>query len=286
MLRYLGLGKRFYGDRPMPPHKRVNWEFLAVVRGRIAPFERDEARPPPVADTFWLYPPGVVHGWVGEPGRSCELIVIHFSTVPPALERVTLLHGHLQTGLSAADKALLRRIANQLKRHYWRPTLEGDIRADRALMDLSLLILRDYEERRQPREVGGSLQKVITAEDWLRAHLLENPSIAEAAQVIGLSASQLNRLFVRVRKESPQQVLNRLKIGRAMELLGSTNAKLQSIADECGFSSASNLCRAFKAAKGHPPTKWRHEIYIRYKRATGATRGDPTEHGHRSRPVS
>jgi AraC-like DNA-binding protein len=285
MLRYLGLGKRFYGDRPMPSHKRVNWEFLAVVRGKIAPFEKSPEEASPVSDTFWFFPQGVVHGWVGEPGKTCDLIVIHFSAVPQALERTALRHGFLQTQLGSRDKALVRAIASNLKQHYWRPILESEIHTERALMDLSLLVLRDYKEGRQPKDVGGSFNKVQAAEDWLSSHLPENPAVGEAAQAVGLSVSQLNRLFMRVRKESPQTALNRLKIDRAMELLGSSDAKLHSVAAECGFSSASNLCRAFKAQKGHSPTLWRRETFIQYKVPSASAKGDHTEHGRRLRPA-
>lgn len=285
MLRYLGVGKRWLGDRPMPAHKRVNWEFLAVMRGKLAPFEQDEAPRVPVSDRFWLFPPGVVHGWAGERGKTCELIVIHFNLVPQALERLTLRHGHLETALEPRDKELLRNIAHKLKRHYWRPTLESDIHTERALMDLSLLVLRECEERRQPMDLGGSLARVTSAEDWLRTHLAENPSISEAAEAVGISVSQLNRLFGRIRKESPQRVLNRLKIERAMELLGSGNAKLHSIAGECGFTTASNLCRAFKTLKGHSPTTWRQEMFIQYRVPSESAKADHTQHGRRSRPV-
>lgn len=285
MLRYLGLGKRWLGDRPMPAHKRVNWEFLAVVRGKLAPFELDDAPRVPVGDRFWLFPPGVTHGWAGERGKSCEVIVIHFNVVPQALERTALRYGHLETELSSKDKVFLRALALRLKRHYWRPTLESDIHTERALMDLSLLALRDCEERREPMDIGGSLARVTSAEDWLRAHLAENPSIENAAGAVGLSVSQLNRLFRRIRKEGPQRVLNRLKIERAMELLGSGNAKLHSIAGECGFTTASNLCRAFKSMKGHSPTTWRKEMFIQYKVPSDAAKGDHTQHGRRIRPV-
>jgi AraC-like DNA-binding protein len=285
MLRYLGLGKRYYGDRPMPAHKRVNWEFLAIMRGKIAPFENDDVLYTPVSDMFWLFPPGVVHGWGSEPGKTCEIIVIHYNTVPQAVERAALRHGYLQSSLGPRDKTLLRAIANKLKRHYWRPTIESDIHTQRALMDLSLLILRDYQEQQQRQNIGSSVSKVTTASDWLRTHLGENPSISEAAKAVGLSVSQLNRLFYRVRNESPQCVLNRLKIERAMELLGSTNAKLHSIAGECGFSTASNLCRAFKAVKGHSPAVWRQEMYIQYKMPSELDKTDPTKHGRRLRPV-
>jgi len=103
--------------------------------------------------------------------------------------------------------------------------------------------------------------------------------------MVGVSTSQLNRLFLQIRKESPQRVLNRLKIERAMELLGSTNAKLHSVASESGFSTASNLCRAFKAIKGHSPTKWRQEMFIQYKVPSESAKANHAEHGRRHRPV-
>lgn len=46
MLRYLGIGKRSLGEVPMPPHKRMNWEFLAVIRGWCAPLLEGEPAPP------------------------------------------------------------------------------------------------------------------------------------------------------------------------------------------------------------------------------------------------
>ncbi len=270
----------------MPPHPRLNWEFLAVARGRIAPYERDGDRGEPQEAMLWLFPPGVVHGWVGEKGKTCELIIAHYSTVPEAVAKLAMKRGRLATKLLPRDLAGLRRIAAVLKRHYWRPTVETDLQAQRALIDMCLLVLRDYQERRRQEVIGGSYSRVVAAEDWLRTHLSENPAIGGAAEAVGLSVSQLYRIFTRVRKESPQETLNRLKIERAMELLGRSNAKLERVALESGFTTASNLCRAFKAAKGRSPTAWRRETFIQYKIAPkSADPANPAEHGRRYRPV-
>jgi AraC-like DNA-binding protein len=285
MLRYLGLGKRHFGDNPMPPHPRMNWEFLAVTRGKIGPYERERARCVPVGTTLWLFPPGIVHGWASERGETCELIVIHYSSVPESVERLARRHGHLETKLRPSDLEALRKIAHALKRHYWQPTIESELVAERALVDLCLLALRDYPERRGRQVSGGSYQRVVAAEEWLRAHLPENPSIEAAADVVGVSVSQLFRLFSLVRHESPQRVLNRVKIDRAMELLGKSNAKLETVALESGFSSASNLCRAFKALKGRSPTTWRRETFIQYKVPNASAKADHTQHGYRRRPA-
>lgn len=287
MLRYVGSGTRHYGEHPMPPHPRLNWEFLAVISGKISPFERNDPPLTPVESTFWMFPPGVVHGWAGERDKPCELIVIHYSTVPETVAHLAGKHGHLKVKLRPRDIAKLRSIAQQLKRYYWHPTLEGDLHAQRALMDMCLLVARDYRERRQQPLSRGAYSRVLAAEEWMREHLAENPSIEAVAKFAKLSLSQLYRLFLKVRGESPQKALNRIRIDRAIYLLGRTNGKLQTIAADSGFKTASDLCRAFKAAKGCSPTAWRRETFIKYKMAAKAT--DPADHtrfGRRSRPVN
>lgn len=283
MLRYLGLGTRQLGDYPMPEHKRVNWEFLAVVRGKLAPGFQSLYHARPVADTLWLFPPGYVHGWVGEPGKKCEVVVIHFHSVPEAVARCAEQYGFLTTRLKATDKRFLLGMGENLKPHYWHPTLESDIHTQRALMDLSLLILRGYSAQRQPLRQGVNASKVVAAENWLRQHLADRPSIAEAARAVGLSSSQLNRLFRQVRKESPQRVLNRLRLDRAMAVMANSGAKLHAVAAECGFSNASNLCRAFREHKGHSPNMWRRETFIQHKNPSKTALKDHKAHGRRYR---
>jgi AraC-like DNA-binding protein len=285
MLRYLGLGKRQLGDHPMPPHARLNWEFLAVVRGKLAPFESHPKNAKLVEKRCWLFPPGVVHGWVGEKGETCDVIVLHFSSLERSIEQVASSRRMLETRLSRADLKQLTAMVPALKRHYWRPTVESELHAQRALADLCLLMIRDYPERSAPHVSGGSYSRVVKAEEWLRANLQANPAVKDAAQHVGLSTSQLCRLFSQVRKETPQDYLNRIKLDRVMELLGHTNAKLEKVAIECGFSNASNLCRAFKAAKGRSPTEWRLETYIQYRPPPKGADGDYRKHGERVRPV-
>ncbi len=285
MLRYVGLGKRRLGEQPMPAHPRLNWEFFAVVRGKLAPFEHTPKEAHPITNHLWLFPPGVIHGWKGESDASCEVIVAHFSSVPDAIAEVAAKYRVLETRLSRGDLKGLEKIAQCLNRHYWEPTLESDLRTQRALMDLCLLLLRNYAERTTRKMVGGSYDRVVAAEEWLRAHLPENPSISAAADHVGVSSSQLCRLFLHIRKKTPQEFLNRIKIEIAMELLGHSNAKLDKVAAESGFSSASNLCRAFKAAKGRSPTDWRRETFIQFKQAPKTSAADHTQFGKRVRPV-
>jgi AraC-like DNA-binding protein len=256
------MGQRLFGDRSIPIIRRANWEFFAVIRGRVSPFFHDDEKPVPVSSRLWAFPPGFAYGWTGEAGRACEVVVLHYDSAPRVLEQIVASRGPLSVSLNLARRNLLRDLAKKLKPHFLNPSRESEIHVQRALLDISLMALRETEERTHPIRTGDNFNKVVAAEKWLYDRLADNPSISDAASQIGLSTSQLNRLFHQVRKESPQQVLNRLKIDRAMKLLSSSNAKLHSVATECGFSSASNLCRAFKRQKGHSPTMWRQETGV------------------------
>jgi AraC family transcriptional regulator len=278
MLRYLGFGKRWFGDAPMPPHKRINWEFFAVIRGKCAPSLEAQPTPSPVSDTLWLFPPGYVHGWAGAARQTCEVLVLHFSAVPAAVEEAVEGHGCIAVRMSPEERKRLIRLVGELKPHYWRPVLTSDIRAERALMDLSLLILRNLP-RGAPRPRSPHLARVLQAENWVRQHLEEKPSVVRVAVVVGISPSQLNRLFIRVRKESPKRVFEKLRIEKAVYLMSHSNAKLQSVAIECGYSNASNFCRAFRLAQGASPTIWRKEIYIQYRRPRLSEKTDYKRHG-------
>lgn len=285
MLRYLGLGERQFGDFPLPPHARMNWEFLAVVSGRIAPLLATGRQPRLAANTLWLFPPGMIHGWRGEPGRRSEIVVLHFNTVPVVLEQAVELHGFLAVKLKPQDRRRLQSAGRELKRHYWRPIMASELHTERVLIDLGLLLLRGVKESRKPQQTGGSLEKVLRAEAWLRRRLADQPTIAGAAHAAGLSESQLRRMFLRVRKVKPHRVLDRLRIEKAMRLMADTQAKLQHVATECGLTSAASLCRLFRKNVGKTPNDWRREVYIQYRRPNEKTAMDYTQHGQRMREL-
>ena len=285
MLRYLGLGERSLGDSPMPSHPRVNWEFLAVVKGVLAPYTSDAEPLKLKSDALWLFPPGVAHGWRGEPGQKCEVVVVHFSIVPSLVEQMMGDRSYLVVQLTSKERARIVRLGRSLKPHYWKPIVASELHAERALIDLSVLLLKDQQELNQPNLAGVHWNKVVDAEAWLRQHVAESPSIADAARVVGLSESQLRRVFWKVKKKNPKHILNKIRFDKAMHLMAESDAKLSKIADESGFSSATNFCRAFKAHVGKTPTVWRREIYVQYRRPSESSKTAYQRHGRRYREL-
>lgn len=287
MLRYLNSGPRPFGDFPMPPHRRLNWEFYAVLSGRLAPL-LDDATPDLSSDTLWLFPPESTHGWTGEAGRSCEIVVFHFSDLPAELERWVRKMGYAAVALSNEDKQRLLALVAELQPHHQRPGPLSEYHFDRALLDLCLLVL-DRAPESVVAESGhqspvshaitnepatSAVAKVMIAENWFRQHIAEQPTLADVAKVCCLSTGHLRRLFGAVRRQSPKEAFNKIRMEHALQLLAFSDLKLEAVATECGFAGASQFCQAFKQLQGTTPAAWRKNPYSPYqhplmKRAVG-----------------
>lgn len=266
----------------MPPHHRVNWEFFAVVRGEMAPSFPDQTTPL-CRDTLWIFSPASSHGWIGKKHHPCDVFVFHFNSVSALLQQVMPEAGWLAVPLDKSEKAEVKRIHAMLAPHYWQPRGISDAYADKALAELTLLCLGKLPDPRLQTRRNPDLVMIEKVEDWMQTHLSTPPTVRGAARATGISESSLYRLFREIRKTSPQQAILNYKIERATELLAKNNAKLEDIAQQCGFSNASALCRAFKSMKGCSPKAWLREIFIQYKRPPKWAVEDHTKHGQRKR---
>lgn len=268
MLRYLGYGFRYFGQKPMSPQTRANWEFYAVLSGRCAPLlPGDEGRVMPIlqSNTIWVFPPEHKHGWIGEK-RRCKAAVLHFGVVFPLLAEITREHGFLQHKLTAAQVRRIEKLASELKPHYDKPVRLSSLYEQHVQLELALMALEGIVTPRLPTLGSISAQKVETAMLYFRDHLHEHPSIDQAARVAGVSSSHLRRLFIQVRKESPRSALQHVAMERAAELLSETSRTIASIAELCGFAGAGEFSRAFKTHYKMPPSVWREGILPPYKK--------------------
>ena len=277
MLRYLNSGPRPFGDFPMPPHRRLNWEFYAVLSGRLAPL-LDGISPVLASDTLWLFPPESTHGWIGQPGSSCEIVVFHFSALPAELERWVRQMGYAAVALSNEDKQRLLALVAELDSHHKRPGPFSEYHFNRALLDLCLLVLDQSEGRvaagsshplvlpaASSEPATSAVAKVLIAENWFRNHLAEQPTLSDVARVCCLSTGHLRRLFVSVRRQSPKEAFNKIRMEHALQLLAFSDLKLEAVATECGFAGASQFCQAFKQLQGTTPAAWRKNPYSPYQ---------------------
>lgn len=88
----------------------------------------------------------------------------------------------------------------------------------------------------------------------LMAENLEEPlERGEVAKSVGLSARQMERLFVRYLKVTPKRYYNTLRLERARNLLRQTDMSLAEIAIACGFETPTGFSKTYRKIFGCQP---------------------------------
>jgi AraC family transcriptional regulator len=163
MLRYLGTGFRQFGLYPIQPHRRLNWEFFAVVKGRCAALNPGERPSRLVERTLWVSPPHSQHAWAGDGTRAAQVTVFHFGSVPVALERAVRERGRFVVSLTGAECQRLVDLARQAQDDFKEPNELSQLVFQGLLLELSLLALRKLPHRRRPQSRDKADQVVAAA---------------------------------------------------------------------------------------------------------------------------
>jgi AraC-like DNA-binding protein len=108
-----------------------------------------------------------------------------------------------------------------------------------------------------------------TAASFLEEHLAETPFPWEAlAERVGTSQRTLQRHFLVALGLAPTEVLARLRIERAKDLLRDPAHRIADVGILCGYGSQAHFSTTFKASTGLSPGRYRRET---------AGEGDPLE---------
>ena len=93
----------------------------------------------------------------------------------------------------------------------------------------------------------------------MESHLEARLTIADIANLLKISRRQLDRIFKRDVKKSPQEFYRDLRLTRAAGLLLQTNMSITEISIGCGFQSASHMGKYFQVRFGRTPGAYRKE---------------------------
>ena len=130
-----------------------------------------------------------------------------------------------------------------------------------AKLTEALTLLLDWDARRgrdnTPDMRLADHQALDAARDFLRDNLTRQVSTAELCAVAFVSESKLTRLFRQAEGMAPQEYARQLRMGRACELLESTDETMAQIAAELGFSRQGSFSEAFKERFGITPREYR-----------------------------
>lgn len=157
---------------------------------------------------------------------------------------------HLQTTPSDAHHQVARTLATLAEDH---PESSAAEPLFRAILSLG------HELLQRPVQVSprGSHHTYHAIVDYLHAHCQDAIDRNLVAQVFGLHPGHISRLFQQHGKEGFNEMLNRMRLERAAELLSSSNLPVQTVAEECGYGSAVNFIRRFRQSYGVTPGRYR-----------------------------
>ncbi len=133
-------------------------------------------------------------------------------------------------------------------------TTEMDLEVCARMQEAGLTLLMALRDRVEEGLVDERIRRAV---ERMTAELAAPHTVAALAKVAGLSVSRFHEVFLEQVGESPVQYLKGLRIRRAMELLTHSRLAQAEIAEICGFQSLPYFSRAFRAATGLPPGRFR-----------------------------
>lgn len=259
MLRYMANGPRDFHKKPVPPIPRLNWEFYLAITGSCAPVFPHTKSPEPKEKTLWVLPPHLTYGWRSKTG-ACNRVVFHFGAVPDEISEPLSTRKYLAVPLTDKEIEEVLSLAASLKVHWEKPHQYSHLYYERALIDLSLLALKDKIIKPQIPLRNRDSERVERAIAWYLVNMTRNPTVEEVASIIHVSATHLRRQFKAVRGKNPHKVFRELQLRRATELLATTSDTLDLISSRCGFQNVTDFSRVFRKEMKTTPDNWRKKL--------------------------
>ena len=259
MLKYLSKGVRTerVWSTGTDPYSRGVWEFMAIIKGEA--FRRTQAsgRACYVSSRLFISKPSSKHTWHVRQGCSCEIVTMHFDTIPPQIQNLFGSFDHFSVPLSPDDTSRIQGVFTSVFPHYYKPDVESILRYRQALLELSTIVLAKENTYARAKGVDRNAERAQQAVRYFSDHLSRRVTIAEICKVMHLSPPHIRRIFKQSFKQSPKVVLENIALEEACRMAVETPFLLKEIASSCGFAGFPQFSRAFKRRFGSAPEAWR-----------------------------
>jgi len=122
-----------------------------------------------------------------------------------------------------------------------------------ALLLRQLILLADDCTMTAASAFSPARQTYLRCRQYIERNYIEVNNINDVAEKCFVNRAYLSRLFKRFAKESPLQLLTRLKINKSADLLSAREFLIKEVAEKVGFSDPYHFSRVFKRVYGIPP---------------------------------
>jgi len=117
--------------------------------------------------------------------------------------------------------------------------------------------IMDAIERHRRKDPGFLLFEAL---EFMREHCCEALSRDDVARAVHISPSHFSHLIRRESGATFTELLSRMRVDRAAELLAHTDKPIAAIALECGFRDQSYFTKVFKRHRHTTPLRYRREF--------------------------
>lgn len=234
LVHYVASGKGvFYADGhsyPIGPK-----QGFIIFPGQVSTYRADDFDP-------WIY------AWVGYEGRSAAILT----------EMVGLTRGNPVFELDAEIDPY-ERIRRMLR-------AASDMRlGDMAMLGSLYQLLSEIGQGRSSANEQPETRYYKKAVWYLEGNYHRDVRITDVAAFVGLSRSQLFRVFQRAAGMSPKEYLNILRAEHAAKLLLATDLSLEKVALSSGFFSAGRMNAVFQDQYSTSPSQYRKTMKLTAK---------------------
>ncbi len=141
-------------------------------------------------------------------------------------------------------------------------TSAGRIFVETASATLAARLLQEYCDNGACKSLEPTTHRIDHARlrralDHIATNLDREITLAQLAQVAGVSVFHFARTFTRTMGVSPSRYVSRMRLERAMADIAAGKLSLAEIAFKAGFSSQASFTRAFYRATGSTPGEYR-----------------------------
>lgn len=113
------------------------------------------------------------------------------------------------------------------------------------------------EENKLPKEEASVNRLVKRAEEYIAEHYMENLTLKDTAEFVGISGGYLSTLFTQNLQCGFVDYLNKIRIERACSYLEQNYFKTYEIAYKVGFRDEKYFSKVFKKIQGVSPKEYR-----------------------------
>jgi len=235
----------------MPPHMHDVPSMGIVLGGgfdeRIGKAERHYTR-----GHIAFLPAGVIHSQRFGGSATRQII---YQPEKRWLEQLAACGGTFRDAPHLHDVAFCH-LGEKLLRELREPDGFSVMVCEGILLELGAAFARGYAVAARPRRPPAWLART---RDYLHARAFSSVRMKELARIAGRHDMHVAREFRRFYGMSVGDYMRNLRLDSAALRLSNPRADICEVAFECGFSSHSHLCRAFRRHFGMTPSQYRAE---------------------------